>query len=126
MIVRRACYRNFRNITDAKIDFSPGVNVLYGGNAQGKTSAIEGIYICSSGRSHRTVHDNELIMHKESFGTVKIDFEDMIAALKEVNYKGYMTLEADAYLVAFAPDDLHTGVKNMADTARRLANMFEA
>ena len=77
MIVRRACYRNFRNITDAKIDFSPGVNVLYGGNAQGKTSAIEGIYICSSGRSHRTVHDNELIKHNETFGTVKIDFEDI-------------------------------------------------
>ncbi len=73
------------------------------------------------------VHDNDLRKdsHQLPF-TMKIDFEDMIAALKEVNYKGYMTLEADAYLAAFAPDDLHTGVKNMADTARRLANMFEA
>ena len=76
MIVRRACYRNFRNITDAKIDFSPGVNVLYGGNAQGKTSAIEGIYICSSGRSHRTVHELELIRRGQDFGQVKINFSD--------------------------------------------------
>lgn len=73
------------------------------------------------------VHDNDLRKdsHQLPF-TMEIDFEDVIAALKEVNYKGYMTLEADAYLSKFDADTLATGVKSMADTARRLADMFEA
>jgi DNA replication and repair protein RecF len=43
--------------------FVPGGNVtlLSGKNAQGKTNMLEAIYICSTGRSHRTARDRELI-----------------------------------------------------------------
>ena len=44
MIVKRFCAENFRNIEKCDIEFSPGVNLLYGQNAQGKTNVIEGIY----------------------------------------------------------------------------------
>lgn len=76
MYVNLAKYRNFRNIEDSEIRFSNGVNILYGGNAQGKTSAVEGIYLCSTGRSHRTVHELELIKRGCDFGQVKLNFTD--------------------------------------------------
>ncbi len=76
MFVNLARYRNFRNIDGEEIKFSRGVNVLYGGNAEGKTSAVEGIYICSAGRSHRTVHETELIKSGAEFGNVSLEFTD--------------------------------------------------
>ena len=45
------------------MEFLPGnhVTLLSGKNAQGKTNMLEAIYICSTGRSHRTARDRELI-----------------------------------------------------------------
>ena len=53
--------KNFRNLED--ITFVPGshVTLLSGQNAQGKTNMLEAVYICSTGRSHRTARDRELI-----------------------------------------------------------------
>lgn len=54
-------YNDFRNL--ANMTFVPGshVTLLSGKNAQGKTNMLEAIYICSTGRSHRTSRDRELI-----------------------------------------------------------------
>ena len=41
MICESLDYYNFRNIETAHIDLCPGINVLYGENAEGKTNAIE-------------------------------------------------------------------------------------
>ena len=53
MICESLDYYNFRNIETAHIDLCPGINVLYGENAEGKTNAIEGIYLFAGGRSFR-------------------------------------------------------------------------
>lgn len=45
MICKSIEYFNFRNIESARIEPSPGVNVLFGNNAEGKTNAVEGIYL---------------------------------------------------------------------------------
>ena len=76
MYVCRSGYRNFRNIEEGQIEFCPGVNILIGGNAEGKTSAIEGIYLCSAGRSHRTVHENEFIKDDSAFANCFVEFID--------------------------------------------------
>jgi len=52
---------NFRGYDQAKISFGPGLNLLYGDNAQGKTNLIEAVYVCATGKSFRTTHDRELI-----------------------------------------------------------------
>ena len=57
MICRTISYLNFRNIENARIDLEPGVNLFYGSNAEGKTNALEGIFLLAQGRSHRTVHE---------------------------------------------------------------------
>ena len=44
MTVNRIRYQNYRNIEDMTLEPSPGVNVVYGENAQGKTNIVEGIW----------------------------------------------------------------------------------
>lgn len=43
-----------RNIERQSIEFSPGINVLYGTNGSGKTSVLEAINILGTGKSFRT------------------------------------------------------------------------
>ena len=49
MILSHVFLTQFRNITGAEIDFAPGVNVLWGDNAQGKSNILEAIYYCARG-----------------------------------------------------------------------------
>ena len=51
----------FRNYTHAEAVFVPGVNVIWGENAQGKTNLLEAAAYLSSARSHRARYDKELI-----------------------------------------------------------------
>jgi len=64
MIVRSLELASFRNYETLRAEFSPGVNVIYGENAQGKTNLLEAVEYISGCRSHRTRGDRELI----SFG----------------------------------------------------------
>lgn len=61
MQCRRIRLRDFRNICEADVSFSPGVNLLYGNNAQGKTNLLEGLYYTALGKTFRSGHDEELI-----------------------------------------------------------------
>ena len=65
-------------------------------------------------------HDN----HQIPF-SMDIDFVPIVKALKEINYKGEFTLEADNYLRAFTAENLLQGLEDMANAARKLADMFE-
>ena len=51
----------FRNYVHTELSFSPGVNVIWGDNAQGKTNLLEAAAYLSSCRSHRARYDKELI-----------------------------------------------------------------
>lgn len=51
----------FRNYEDFSADFAPGVNVIWGENAQGKTNLLEAIGFLSGAKSHRARGDKELI-----------------------------------------------------------------
>lgn len=76
MICKSVHYLNFRNIEGQQITFSPGTNIIRGANAQGKTNALEGIYLCAGGRSHRTVHEKEFIRFGQPFAEVGLIYED--------------------------------------------------
>ena len=76
MNVKTITYRNFRNIADASLAFSPGVNILWGNNAQGKTNALEGIYCFACGKLFRGVHDRELLRFGEAAGSLFLTFAD--------------------------------------------------
>lgn len=62
---------NFRNYKHESFQFYPGINLISGLNAQGKTNLLESIYYLSTTRSHRITDDFNLIKKEENF--FKID-----------------------------------------------------
>ena len=61
MIVRSISLDFFRNYLHLETGFHPGVNVIYGENAQGKTNLLEAVAYLSTASSHRARYDRELI-----------------------------------------------------------------
>lgn len=61
MKLKKFTAKDFRNIGEAEIFFHDGVNLLFGRNAQGKTNAIEGIYLFARGKSFRKAKEGDLI-----------------------------------------------------------------
>lgn len=70
MKLRRIALDGFRNYTDFTANFSPGVNVIWGENAQGKTNLLEAIGFLSGARSHRARGDKELLSFHRDQGTI--------------------------------------------------------
>ncbi|SVD24664.1 uncharacterized protein METZ01_LOCUS377518, partial [marine metagenome] len=52
---------NFRIFRSLKLDLAPGVNIFAGGNAQGKTSLLEAIYILAIGKAFRAENEWEVV-----------------------------------------------------------------
>jgi len=76
MFVKEFQINNFRNIENDCLKFSEGVNLLYGQNAQGKTNAIEGIYLFSRGKSFRNTADRDLCRFGENGYSLRLTFSD--------------------------------------------------
>lgn len=72
------------------------------------------------------IHDNDLLNDSHALPfTMKMDFEAIVRALREINYQGYFTMEADQHMNGYTKENAFEGVKKLADTARKLADMFE-
>ena len=67
--------KDFRNYNELDIDFEEAFNIIYGNNAQGKTNIIESIFLCASGRSHRTSKDFELLRNEADYFKVRLLLE---------------------------------------------------
>ena len=55
---------NFRNFVDLDLRLGPGVSVFFGGNAQGKTTILEAMYLLAIARSFRAENERELVNFK--------------------------------------------------------------
>ena len=78
---------DFRNFEQLKIEFSEGINIFYGNNAQGKTNLLEAMFLISTTKSHRGVKDRDLIR-----------FEKDEAHIKTILYKGDIDYRVDMHL----------------------------
>lgn len=76
MKITRFHAENFRNIKECDLSFSDGVNLFFGENAQGKTNAMEGIYLFSRGKSFRKIPEKNLIRFGEEGFSLGIEYED--------------------------------------------------
>ena len=63
--------RNFRNYGEMTLETAPGVNLIVGDNAQGKTNLLEAIIYLGSGRSFRTQKGSELVRFGQDFGEIQ-------------------------------------------------------
>ena len=70
MILKDLQLHNFRNYEDVRLDFEPGVNLIIGDNAQGKTNLLEAISYLGSGRSFRAQKTAEMVRFGADFGEV--------------------------------------------------------
>lgn len=72
---------NFRNYDSLKADFFPGINLIAGGNGQGKTNLVEAVMLLALSKSPRTSHDEDLIKEGEPLARVELgitrDFGEM-------------------------------------------------
>jgi len=55
----------FRNISDASLDFAPGLNLIAGENGSGKSSILEAIHYAGLGRSFRNTRNTPVIQHDQ-------------------------------------------------------------
>ncbi len=63
--------RSFRNYQEEALEFSPGVNLIVGDNAQGKTNLLEAISYLGSGKSFRAQKTAEMIRFGADFAELE-------------------------------------------------------
>ena len=76
MYIKKVRLTNFRNYKDETINFTPKTNILCGDNAQGKTNALEALYMFAFGKSFRTQQDRETIKISESYTKIELLYAD--------------------------------------------------
>ena len=137
MRVEAVSLKGFRNYETCQVEFSPGINVISGANAQGKTNLLEAVFMLSGGRSFRTRFDRELIRFGEDSAeiTARIDSggrEQTICiqlargVRKRITRNGVREtgneLAQSLAVVLFCPDDLNL-IKEGASSRRRLMDL---
>lgn len=90
------------------------------------TSSVDMIHKLGNRLQALHIHDNDKWhdSHQIPF-SMKIDFDETVKALKEINYNGYFTLEADQYMKKYNKSNALDGVIELGKAARKLADMFE-
>ena len=63
--------RDFRNYETLQLDFEPGVNLIVGNNAQGKTNLLEAISYLGSGKSFRAQKTSEMVRFTADFADLQ-------------------------------------------------------
>ena len=112
--------RNFRNYSSCQFVPDPGMNVIIGQNAQGKTNLLESIVLLSTTRSHRASRDQDMIREGEEYCRVECTLhgqpQTVLSAIVHDKGKTLMIQKKPVYrssefigklnAVLFAPADL--------------------
>lgn len=137
MYIKELTAENFRNYEKFSLALSPGTNVFFGNNAQGKTNLLEACCLFSHGRSHRAHSDTEMIRFGEKLFTLQCGFigrSREYSALLRVNSEGKKLIKINnvsvtklsmlmSYLnvVMFSPEDLAL-IKGSPSVRRRFTD----
>lgn len=137
MYVKKLELKNFRNYENLQMEFNPGINLITGRNAQGKTNLIEAVYLISMGRSFRPGRDSEMIRFGQNEAVVKAEAVKSLMDTRIdicINRKSKKSIKKDGkqlhktsellnniYIVAFTPEDLRI-VKDEPEKRRAFIN----
>ena len=138
MYVESLALENYRNYAHLSVNLSPGINIFFGDNAQGKTNVLEAVYLCGTTKSHRGSKDKEMIrfeqdeshirmMVKKDGVSHKIDMHLKKNKAKGIAIDGIPIRKAAELfgivnLVAFSPEDLNI-IKNGPSERRRFMDL---
>ena len=135
--------QSFRNVENAHITFSDGVNLLYGKNGAGKTNALEAVYLFAICKSFRTNKDADFVMHGKEKSELSIGFSDVFtkngekskemsitffpSEKKRLLYEGVGIAKISEFVgrfraVFFTPDHLSL-IKGSPEERRKFADM---
>ena len=84
MVVSGLRLVNFRSYCDTTVRFGPGLNVVVGENAAGKTNLLEAAWFALRGSSPRTRREEKLITWGERFARVELELEAAEAGAQQV------------------------------------------
>jgi len=138
MIIKSIELSDYRNYDHLSLEFSPGTNILYGDNAQGKTNILEAIYVSATTKSHKGSKDRDIInfdkeeahirtvIEKENIDT-RIDMHLRKNKSKGLAIDGQRVKKAADLIglcnvVFFSPEDLGI-IKNGPSERRRFVDM---
>ena len=134
MLVRWVETENFRLLESARVELSPGVNVVTGDNAQGKTTLLEAVYLLTGMKSFRTYYDRELVAFDREEARVagcvdaagreqKIELRLSRGRARRMTRNGVKLspgeMRENLKAILFSPDDLGM-VRGPASARRRL------
>lgn len=138
MKIKSLALHNFRNINNIDIEFTDGLNIFYGDNAQGKTNILESIYVAGTTKSHKGCKDKELINFNKDEAHIRLILEKgtlerkIDIHLKKNKTKGValdgisVRKSSDIFgivqLIFFSPEDL-TMIKDGPSNRRRFIDM---
>ena len=82
--------RDFRNYESLSLECDPGVNLIVGNNAQGKTNLIEAIAYAGSGKSFRAMKQAEMVRFGADFADIEaeVSAQERIQKLRWVIFSG--------------------------------------
>lgn len=140
MIIRELELSNFRNYGGQRVHFSAGVNIITGGNGQGKTNLLEAVYFLSHLRSNRAPRMRDLVLQGQASASVRaviIDSESRINIRAVLGERG-KTVEVNGQrmqsaakaggmlkVVMFSPEDLYLVKGEPADRRAFLDETME-
>ncbi len=75
MHIKKLSIINFKNYSEAAIDFDEGVNAFVGGNGEGKTNLLDAIHYLSLCKSYFNTIDGQNIKQNEDFFILQGSFE---------------------------------------------------
>ena len=138
MYIDAITLQGFRNYVDAGAEFSGGINVIAGANAQGKTNLLEAIFLVCAGRSFRARSDRELMGFDADMARVEAhglsgERERRVEVIftrgrrrqlivNSVKQKTVETFAGNFSAVLFCPEDLNL-IKGGAAERRRLMDL---
>lgn len=122
MFIKKLQLNNFRNYESEIYEFSDGINLIMGKNAQGKTNCAEAVFLLATGFSPRARRDKQVIRYGEAYAEISATAQSRYGTLsskiqyykdsnKKVTINGIETkkvgeLLGNIFAVFFSPTEL--------------------